>query len=118
MFSDPIAFSLIFIGFIFFLGFLFSQVSNDYIDVLDALSVSFVMLVPLLFLLFEGLILRVSGLIGVKFPFVLMFGLLFLISFLIIFRLFVRINKLKNELVKLTQFVALEANEKTKMDVE
>ena len=33
MFSDPIAFTLILIGFIFFLGFLFSHVSNDYIDV-------------------------------------------------------------------------------------
>ena len=95
MFSDPIAFTLILIGFIFFLGFLFSHVSNDYIDVFDALSVSFVMLVPLLFLVFEGLFLQLSNLIGIKYPFVLMFGVLSLISFLIIFRLFVRINKLK-----------------------
>ena len=117
MFSEPIVFLIVFSGLLSFLIFLFGQISRDKIDVFDALSISFVLLVPLVFLLFEGLFMRISDLIGVKFPFVMMFGLLFLISFFINFRLIVRINKLKNELVRLSQVVAIEAGENEKRGI-
>lgn len=107
MHSDAITIIFILVNFSLFVVFLLRRVSAELIDVFDALSVSAVFLIPLLFLLFEGVVIRLSDIIGVEFPFVIMFGVLFFLAFVMLSSLLVRVKVSESKVQRLIQELAL-----------
>jgi len=90
-----------------YLYFTARETSRQRLDIYDLTMLSTVAIVPLVFVLFPGIALRVAELAGVAFPFVVMFGVLFGILFIFIHRLTVKIHRLENDNRLLIQEVSI-----------
>lgn len=90
-----------------FSWFLIIKISAKEINILDALAVSIVLIVPSAFVLFENQFTQFAQFIGIEFPFVLMFGLILFWVYLIILRILTRVQSAESKLKFLTQLVAL-----------
>ena len=109
MVYEPTVPTIIFISLflIAYLVFLVRKAVGALIDLYDLVMLSAVAIFPALFVFFPKLMVRFTGLFGVKFPFLVLFGGLLLIVFLYLYRLIIKINDLTNRNSRLTQEVSL-----------
>jgi hypothetical protein len=77
------------------------------IDLFDFAMLALLAIVPGTVVWFPGLIVRITRLVGVEFPFVVMFGALFLVVFVYLYSLVVRINLQHRTIITLVQEVGL-----------
>ena len=112
--NEAITLIIVLVSLLFFAGFLLRRISSGALDVFDALSISLVLILPFGFLLFEGLATELSQLIGVEYPFVLMFGMLFFFVFVKLLSLLMRMKSTEARIQKLAQELALERMAKDK----
>ncbi|MDB2476847.1 DUF2304 domain-containing protein [Alphaproteobacteria bacterium] len=112
--NEAITLIIVLVSLLFFAGFLLRRISSGSLDVFDALSISLVLILPFGFLLFESVANELSLIIGVEFPFVLMFGMLFLFAFLMLMSLLMRMKSTEARIQKLAQELALERMEQDK----
>ena len=77
------------------------------LDIYDLVMLSTVAIVPSAFVFFPQFAFWLSGLVGVEFPFVVMFGMLFAILFIFIHRLTVKIHRLESDSRLLVQELSL-----------
>lgn len=80
----------------FYLLFTIRQAANHKIDLYDLMMLSSVAIVPLIFVFFPGESDSLSKIIGVAFPFVLMFGLIIFAQFMIIHKIIAKLHKVEN----------------------
>jgi len=95
---------------IFLIGYLLILLRfsiRNYIDLYDFLMLSSLALVPSIFVFFPKFVVRLARLIGVEFPFLLLFGFLFLIVFVYLYRLVIRITDQNNKIALLVQELGL-----------
>jgi hypothetical protein len=85
---------------------------KNILDVFDFFLLSMVPLVPCIFVTFPRTTQKLSQLMGVEFPFVVLLGILHLVLFWLVFRLLKRTNTLQKNIVELTQALALQHKEK------
>lgn len=90
-----------------YLYFIARETARQRLDIYDLTMLSMVAIIPLAFVLFPGLALRVAELVGVGFPFVVMFGVLFGILFIFIHRLTEKIHRLEKDNRLLIQEVSI-----------
>lgn len=86
---------------------LFRRALQAKLDLIDFFSLFSVAAVPGFFALFPGIFAWASSLIGIQFPFVLLFGILFLILFLFSYSLVRRLNNLQTKVSNVTQELGL-----------
>jgi hypothetical protein len=101
----------VWIFFVAYLVFLIKQAILNRMDVYDFLFLAAVGLIPSIFVSFPKLTYEVSHLLGVEFPFVILFGSLIFILFLLIYQLIRRTMILKKCVIELTQSLALRYRE-------
>ena len=77
------------------------------IDFYDFLLLSSVAIAPSAFVFFPATSYDLARLVGVLYPFVLLFGLLFLVVFIYLYRLVVQLNSLRRANLTLVQDLAL-----------
>jgi hypothetical protein len=93
-----------------YMRYLLLKTLRDHLDLYDLLMLSMIALVPAAFVYFPQFSQAVAELVGVTFPFVVMFGLLLAILFGLVHRLTVRIydietrNRLLMQELSLLQF--------------
>lgn len=92
---------------VIYLVILVKNTIKNSIDLYDFFLLSSVAIVPSIFILFPKFSTLLARLIGVAFPFVLLFSLLFLIIFIYLYRLVIKINNLNNKNILLIQELAL-----------
>jgi len=85
---------------------LLKRVSRSSLGLFDFCILSSIAVLPVFFAFFPSIVLWVTHVIGIGFPFLLLFGGLFLVVFIFMFRVILRLNKLEK---KLTQFAQEEA---------
>jgi hypothetical protein len=90
-----------------YLYFTARETARHKLDIYDLIMLSMVAIIPLAFVLFPGLALRVADVAGVGFPFVVMFGMLFGVLFIFIHRLTAKIHRLENDNRMLIQEVSI-----------
>jgi hypothetical protein len=83
--------------FVIYTIYLAIQTSRERLDLYDFFLLSLIGLVPLFFVVFPKLTLAISKIIGVAYPFVVMFGVLFMVIFVTIHQLLARINFLESQ---------------------
>lgn len=110
---QPTPETCIFIGLFFaaYVLLLLRRAIRSKLDLYDLFMLATLGLIPLVFVLFPHLVSRLSRLVGVEFPFLLLFGALSLVTFLLLYRLIRRGNKLKSEVVKLAQEIGILGHE-------
>lgn len=91
---------------IYFL-YLLKKTSENKFDFYDLIMLSMVGVIPSFFIFFQHTSILFADLLGVAFPFVVMFGLLFIALFLIIIRVMSVIHQLKLDNILLIQEVGL-----------
>ncbi|MDZ4785591.1 MAG: DUF2304 domain-containing protein [bacterium] len=104
---------------VIYIGWLLRNTIKNKIDLYDLLLLSTVAIVPTGFVLFSDIAYKISDLLGVTFPFVLLFGLLFLLVFVSLYRLVKRVNMLSRNNVTLIQeisFLKHELDSRAKCD--
>jgi hypothetical protein len=94
---------------IVYIAILFRNAIRDELDLYDLTLLSAVGAVPLAFVVFPVWAEELSRLVGVQFPFILLFGSLFLFAFLGLYRLLHAYAKLSRQVRTLSQEVALLA---------
>ena len=101
--------TIVFVALFFFLygGYFFHKVMQRKLDVYDFFMLSTVGLIPTCFVLFPGVVLGATHLIGIKFPFLLLFGALFVILFIISYSVIRRVNTLSQKLINVVQEVGI-----------
>lgn len=77
------------------------------IDFYDFLMLSSVAIIPSIFVFFPKFVVNVARLVGVEFPFELLFGSLFLIVFVYLYRLVIKMNHHNNRNNLLIQELSL-----------
>jgi hypothetical protein len=92
---------------IVYIAVLFRNAIRDELDLYDLTLLSAVGAVPLGFVLFPVWAEEISRLVGVQFPFILLFGGLLLFAFLGLYRLLHAFAKLNRQVRMLSQEVAL-----------
>jgi len=92
---------------LFYLLYIIHKTSKDAIDVVDLLLLSAVAVVPASFVFLPRFSELLAELLGVSFPFLIMFGLLILVLFSIIHHKTILLHKLNKHLRQLTQEVAI-----------
>lgn len=95
------------IGSIFYLIFLLRRTINSRIDLFDFLYLTVIVIVPLAFSASETISSSITHLLGIKFPFVLLFGIIHGATYLYTIIQAGEVNKLKQRQLKLTQEVSL-----------
>jgi len=90
-----------------YLAYLTRKLKLRSIDLYDFLSLSSVAIVPALFVLLPGLSDAIGHLLGVHFPFIIMFSLLFVIVFGLIHHLTTRLHRVENQCRALIQELAI-----------
>lgn len=103
-----------------YLVIILRKTGRSQLDLYDLVMLSTVATLPILFAVFPGFNYYISVFTGVKFPFVVLFGLLLAVIFLFINRLTARLHKLEHdnrllvqELSLLQQHVGGDAGHKT-----
>lgn len=94
---------------IVYIAVLFRNAIRDELDLYDLTLLSAVAAVPLGFVLFPVTAERISLLVGIQFPFILLFGALLFFAFLGLYRLLHGYAKLNRQVRLLSQEVALLA---------
>lgn len=102
--------------FLAYMAFLTRSAARHRIDIYDYLALSCVAMLPLFFGLFPETTLRLSHLLGVEFPFVVLFGLLFLAVFAYLHHLLNRLNAQTILNAKLVQELSLLKHSVEKLD--
>jgi hypothetical protein len=92
---------------IVYIALLVRNALRDELDLYDLLLLSAVGAVPLAFVLFPAAAEELSGLVGVQFPFILLFGGLLFLTFIGLYRLLHAFAKLNREVRTLSQELAL-----------
>lgn len=96
---------------VLYLFFLLKNTLRNKIDLFDLILLSTVALIPAGFVFFSDIAYKLADLIGVAFPFVLLFGSLFFLIFVCLYRLIKRINMLTYKNINLIQELSLLKNE-------
>lgn len=86
---------------------LFRNTVKNRIDFYDFLLLATVALVPSSFVYFPGAGVWITRLIGVEFPFLVLFGMLFVIVFAYFYRHVLKLNRQERTIVLLTQELGL-----------
>jgi hypothetical protein len=81
--------------------------AKNSIDLYDLLLLSAVAIVPSFFVYFPGMAVRLARLVGVEFPFVLLFGFLFFVVFVYLYRVVIRLTHDNQRLSVLVQELSL-----------
>jgi hypothetical protein len=95
---------------IFAMGYLFfviRKTARQDLDIYDLAMLSTVAIIPLLFIVLPQLAFLAASLVGVEFPFVIMFGMLLAILFIFVHRLTVKIHRLEADNRLLVQELSL-----------
>lgn len=92
---------------VLYIGYLLQRAKESRLDLHDFLLLSTIAVIPFVFIVFLPLAYALAELVGVAFPFVLLFGLLFVFAFLCIHRLLVKVNKLALSNIQLVQEIGL-----------
>lgn len=90
-----------------YLSYLLRSTLKQKIDFYDFLILAAVGVLPSVFAFFPNITLQITHFIGVRFPFVVLFGCLFFVVFYYLYRLVIRINKLSQQERLLAQELAL-----------
>ena len=90
-----------------YLIYLFRKSARYQINLFETLLLSNVAFIPLLFVYFPEISLKISDTIGLSLPFVLCFGILFVVLFIMIIRLSLKIYDLENSYRALIQEAAI-----------
>lgn len=85
----------------------FRKTGKRQIDLYDLFMLSAVALVPAFFVLFPSATQALTDLIGVAFPFVLLFGILLAVLFVFIHRLTTKVHRLEHDNYLLVQELSL-----------
>lgn len=72
-------------------------------DLYDFIMLSMLAIVPCGFVVFPNIVNQFADIIGVEFPFIIMFGMLFMIVFLFLHRMTAKIHLLEKQNLKLIQ---------------
>ena len=86
-----------------YLSFLFVKTASKKIDLYDFVMLSNLALTPCVFLFFPDFSHFIAKLFGVRFPFVILFGLLFFVVFILLNRILRSIHRLEAQNRRLTQ---------------
>ncbi|MBC7456933.1 MAG: DUF2304 domain-containing protein [Bdellovibrionaceae bacterium] len=81
--------------------------AHNKLDIYDLIILSTVAIVPTVFVLFPAVAVYLAQVLGVMFPFVIMFGALFAILFIFVYRLTTKIHLLEHDNRLLIQEVSL-----------
>lgn len=92
---------------VIYVAIMLKKTIRDTIDIYDLILLSSVAVVPCLFVFFPGLANRLARLVGILFPFLLLFGALFFIVFVYFHRLVVKINHQENRMISLIQELSI-----------
>jgi len=92
---------------VLYMAFIVRKTARRQLDLYDLFMLSAVAIIPGAFVAFPGLAFWLAGLVGVEFPFVLMFGMLFVVLFVFIHRLTVKIHRLESDNRMLVQELGL-----------
>lgn len=90
-----------------YMAFIAAKTARRQLDLYDLVMLSTVAIIPGLFVAFPRLSEWLAGVVGVEFPFVVMFGMLFAILFIFIHRLTVKIHRLELDSRLLVQELSL-----------
>ena len=90
-----------------YLVILLRNAIRNVIDLYDLLILASVVVVPAVFTLFPRVFYQLSNILGIKFPFVLMFGVLFFVLFFYLYKVVITLNKHNQRLVLLIQEISL-----------
>lgn len=90
-----------------YLVWLLKKTAKDKLDLYDFVLLSSIGLVPCFFAIFPGVIVFATRLLGIAFPFVLLFASIHFISFIFFLSLARRITQLNKKVATLTQELAI-----------
>lgn len=90
-----------------YLVVLLKNAIKNTIDLYDLLILSSIAIAPSIFVFFPNIVVRIARLVGVTFPFLLLFGFLFFIVFVYLYRIVVKINNHNNMNKLLVQELSL-----------
>ena len=83
------------------------KTASRQIDFYDLTMLSAVAVIPVVFVLFPSFSYKLAQLVGVAFPFVILFGILLAVLFFFVHRLTVKLHRIENESRLLIQEVSL-----------
>jgi hypothetical protein len=92
---------------IIFLSFLIHETARNQLDIYDLIMLSTVAIVPVIFVVFPGISFWFANIIGVEYPFVVMFGLLFVFIFVFVHRLIVKLHSIETDNRRIIQEISL-----------
>lgn len=92
------------IGYMFFIV---RKTARRQLDLYDLVMLSAVAIIPSAFVIFPQFAFWLAAIVGVEFPFVVMFGLLIAVLFIFIHRLTVKIHRLESDTRLLVQELSL-----------
>ena len=87
--------------------FMIHKTAHHQLDIYDLVMLSTVAIIPCVFVLFPRVTNWIANIIGVTFPFVVMFGLLFVILFIFVHKLTVKSHRLESENRLIIQEISL-----------
>lgn len=96
-----------------YIGYLLRNTVRNQLDLHDLLLLSSVAIVPALFVFFSDAAYFFAGLLGVAFPFLILFGALFFLVFICLYRLVRKVNTLTQRNTSLIQEISLLKEEIT-----
>lgn len=91
----------------FYLLFLIRKTARQQLDIYDLVMLSTVAILPSIFVYFPEVAFGISKLLGVEFPFVIMFGMLFFFIFIFVNRLIVKLHRLESDNRLMIQEISL-----------
>ena len=97
-----------------YLTYVLLKIRNNKIDIIDAIFLSTIVIFPALFTYFPFIFQIISNVIGVKFPFIILFGLFIFLIFIQIHRIAEKLNQLKMQNIKLIQEFSIIKNQLSK----
>jgi hypothetical protein len=90
-----------------YMFFMIRKTARQQLDIYDLVMLSTVAIVPSIFVVFPDGVFWITKIVGVKFPFVVMFGMLFAILFVFVHRLTVKLHRLESDNRLLIQEIGL-----------
>lgn len=88
-----------------YIALLAIRVIKNKVDLYDFFMLGMLGLIPLLFVVFPRLTSEIAYLVGVEYPFLILFGALNLVTFLMLYRLIRRYTKLNADMTRIVQEV-------------
>lgn len=90
-----------------YVAFILKKMADSKLDLYDFVMLSAVALIPAVFVIFPHITNLLSLVVGVEFPFVVMFGMIFFFIFIFVYRITVKLHGLESEVRKLVQEVGI-----------